>query len=316
MKLIRTLLFVLLASGAAVACSGGDTDSSDDVAVEAERPAPPVVNIVARDFAFEVADTLPDGWVTVDFENEGQEEHFAYLYRLPDDKTIDELRSEALAPFGAAWYGYVSGEISREEAEERFRTDIPAWFYDEIISVGGPALTEPGEHARVTIELEPGTYVLECYVKRPDGTWHTELGMQRTVIVAETEREVEAAPPEADARMTLSNYAIEWEGEIDGGSGVVEVHATDRPDGLMPHDINLFRLDEEVTTADIVEWMDWMESEGFRAPAPAHSLGGMEHLSPDRAGYVHLELQPGSYAWVSEGYGNRGMVSEFTVAGD
>lgn len=42
----------------------------------------------------------------------------------------------------------------------------------------------------------------------------------------------------------------------------------------------------------------------------------MEHFSPDRAGYVHLDLTPGSYVWVSEGYGDRGMVSEFTIAED
>ena len=214
---------------------------------------------------------------------------------------------------GAPWYAYVTGEISREEAEDRFRTEIPVWFYDEVISVGGAALTEPGERARVTIDLEPGTYVLECYVKRPDGTWHTELGMQRTVVVASNEQPTDAAPPEPDATMTLSNYEIEIAGHIPAGPSVIEVRAESRPDGLMPHDINLFRLEEGVAVPEIVEWMDWMEPEGFRAPAPGRSLGGMEHLSPDRAGYVHLDLEPGSYAWVSEGYGDRGMVREFTV---
>lgn len=316
---LKRLLFlvVLLACGVAAACSTGDeAETSESGVASSSQQSPPVVPIVARDFAFEVADTLPAGWITVEFENVGQEEHFAYLSRLPEDKTFEEFRSEALAPFGAALYGYVSGEISREEAEERFRTDIPAWFYEEMISVGGPALTEPGERARVTIELEPGTYVLECYVKRPDGTWHTELGMQQTLTVSDDEREVPAAPPEADVKMTLSNYSIELEGEIGPGSNVIEVHAEDRPDRLMSHDINLFRLTEETDVTEIVDWMDWMDPEGFRAPAPAHSLGGMEHLSPDRTGYVHLELAPGSYAWVSEGYGDRGMVSEFTIAGN
>lgn len=318
MTLNRLLfLFVLLACGVSAACSsGGEAETSEAGVASSPQQSPPVVPIVARDFAFEVADTLPEGWVTVEFENVGQEEHFAYLYRLPDDKTFDELQREVLAPFGTVWYGYASGEISREEVKERFRTELPAWFYDEMISVGGPALTEPGESARVTIELEPGKYVLECYVMRPDGTWHTELGMQQTLTVSDDEREVPTAPPDADVRMTLSNYSIELEGEIGPGSNVIEVRAKDRPDGLMPHDINLFRLKEDAGVTEIVDWMDWLAPQGFRAPAPAHSLGGMEHLSPDQTGYVHLELVPGSYAWVSEEYGERGMVSEFTIAGN
>ena len=87
---------------------------------------------------------------------------------------------------------------------------------------------------------------------------------------------------------------IEVAGKVPAGPSVIEVRAEDRPDGLMPHDINLFRLEEGVGLPEIVEWMDWMEPEGFRAPAPGRSLGGMEHLSPDRAGYVHLDLEPRS----------------------
>lgn len=315
MTIDRLLPLLVLVCSVGTGCRGGDADreSPGTRATGSSTTAPPIVTVIARDFAFDVADTLPAGWTTLDFENAGQEEHFAYLYRLPDDKTIEDLRTEALAPFGAAWYGYVTGEISREQAEERFRTEIPTWFYDEVVSAGGVALTEPGERARVTIDLEPGTYVLECYVKRPDGTWHTELGMQRTVVVTRDERHDGATPPQPDATMTLSNYDIELAGRVPAGSSVLEVRAEDRPDGLMAHDVNLFRLEEGVSVPEIVQWMDWMEPEGFRAPAPGHSLGGMEHLSPDRAGYVHLDLEPGRYAWVSEGYGDRGMVREFTV---
>ena len=59
--------------------------------------------------------------------------------------------------------------------------------------------------------------------------------------------------------------------------------------------------------------MDWMDLEGFRAPAPGYSLGGVEHMRADQTGYMTVELQPGSYAWVSEGYGVQGMVRKFEV---
>ena len=39
----------------------------------------------------------------------------------------------------------------------------------------------------------------------------------------------------------------------------------------------------------------------------------MEHLDPELTGYVHVDLSPGEYAWVSEGYGSRGATKEFVV---
>ncbi|MFW6192567.1 MAG: hypothetical protein ACOC83_03685 [Gemmatimonadota bacterium] len=63
----------------------------------------------------------------------------------------------------------------------------------------------------------------------------------------------------------------------------VAVHVEEAPEGFMLHDVNLVRRDGDTTVDDVVAWMDWMD------------------------------LEPGSYAWVSEGYGPRGMVEEFTV---
>lgn len=314
-RMTAPLLALLFLMPAACSTDGEPAESPE---TGAEPPAAPhVVDVVARDFAFDLADSLPSGWTTFHMTNTVQEEHFMYLYRLPEDRTFEQLQNEALAPFGAVWYAYVSGEIGRTEADLRLLTEVPAWFFEDVASVGGPALTEPGERARVTVRLDPGTYVAECYVKRADGTWHTELGMQRTLTVTDTFRET--SPPEADLRMTLSSYAIDVAGDVPAGSSVIEVRAGDRPDGFMPHDVNLFRLDDASTTEggsvveEIVRWMDWMEPDGFRTPAPGHSMGGMEHLTPGEVGYIHLDLEPGSYAWVSEGYGDRGMVRAFTV---
>lgn len=59
--------------------------------------------------------------------------------------------------------------------------------------------------------------------------------------------------------------------------------------------------------------MDWMDLEQFRAPAPGIALGGVEHLTAGETAYMTVDLEPGRYAWVSEGYGSRGMVQEFTI---
>lgn len=116
------------------------------------------------------------------------------------------------------------------------------------------------------------------------------------------------------AELTLSNYEIETSGQLTAGTRTVAVHVTDTPEGMLPHDINLFRLESETTTVEeIVAWMDWMDLGQFRAPGPGISIGGVEHLPAGATGYKTVDLEPGRYAWVSQGYGARGMVEEFTV---
>jgi hypothetical protein len=137
------------------------------------------------------------------------------------------------------------------------------------------------------------------------------LGMVHEVTV--TAESNGAEPPEADAELTISNYEIAVSADLYSGRKTIAVHMQDTPDGMMAHDINLFRLHEETTVDEIVTWMDWMDLGGFRAPTPGHSLGGVEHLPAGGTGYMTVDLTPGRYAWVSEGYGAKGVALEFTI---
>jgi hypothetical protein len=300
------------------ACGPNGRDAADaeiaDTMADAPVEAPAatgVVDVVARDFAFDAPAEIPSGWTTFRMTNAGQQEHFLYLYRLPDGMTYERFLEEAMVPFGNVWNAYAAGEIDRSEAEARFGSELPAWFFTDITPSGGPALTEPGVTAQATVELEPGTYVMECYVKTPDGRWHTELGMQRTLVV--NDESTGASPPAADAELTLSNYALASSGPLASGRRTIAVRVEESPEGFMMHDINLFRLEGDASVDEIVAWMDWMDLEGFRAPAPGHSLGGVEHMAAGGTGYLTVDLVPGDYAWVSEGYGARGVAREFTV---
>lgn len=294
----------LVAAGAALtACQSADTgqDAETDV-----------VEVIAKDFEFEAPREIPSGWNTFRFENSSEEqEHFFLLWRLPEGVTFDDYRTEVTQPFVAVWNRYDAGDLTREETGAALGEEIAAWFFEEAVPAGGAALTEAGATSRVTLRIEPGTYAIECYVKTPQGTWHSDRGMIRELNV--TEGSTGATPPEPDAELTLSSYEISTSGSFVAGPQTVAVHVTDRPDGFMAHDINLFRLEGDATVDEIVAWMDWMDLEGFRAPAPAVSLGGVEHLPPGATGYATVDLEPGRYAWVSEGYGHRGMVQEFTV---
>jgi hypothetical protein len=302
-----TAAIVLVAAGL-TACQ--TAERAETAGAESAAEETHVVEVTARDFAFEAPEEIPSGWSTIRMTNAGAQEHFMYLYRLPGDMTFERYRREVLVPFDTVWNHYAAGDLDRSQTEAALGAALPEWFFD-ITPSGGPALTEPGTTSQVTVRLDPGTYVMECYVKTPDGRWHTALGMARRLVV--TNDSTGAAPPEADAELTLSNYEITTSGELGAGEHTVAVHVEENPDGFMMHDINLIRLDGATGLDQVVAWMDWMDLEGFRAPAPGHSLGGVEHLAAGRTGYMTVDLGPGEYAWVSEGYGARGMVRRFTV---
>jgi hypothetical protein len=276
-----------------------------------EVPSINLVDVTVFDFAFKAPGQIPSGWTTLRMKNAGKQEHFALLQRLPEGKRIDDYGAEVGAVFGEVWERYSAGEIDRDGAGQALGEQLPEWFFTEIVPSGGVAITEPGATSESTVYLEPGIYVMECYVKNPGGQFHSMLGMMREITVtADTSK---ASPPDADVELTLSNYQIAASGVLTAGTRTVAVHVVDKPEGMMAHDINLFRLDESTDIDEIVEWMDWMDLEGFRAPAPGYSLGGVEHLPAGATGYMTVDFEPGRYAWVSEEYGARGVALEFTV---
>lgn len=128
------------------------------------------------------------------------------------------------------------------------------------------------------------------------------------MIAEDFEFEAPAETPSGWTKIRFTN-----EGEFSRGEKTVAVRVTENPDGLMLHDLNLVRLEEGLPVDSIVAWMNWMDPSQFRSPAPGENLGGLEHMMADRTGYVSTDLAPGRYALVSEVYGSRGMVHEFTV---
>ena len=280
-------------------------------AADPEPVSPPVVDILVSDFAFEAPSELASGWTTFRMKNVGQQEHFGLLQKLPEGKRIADYGADVGAVFGSVWERYEAGELDREGAGAALGEELPQWFFNDIVQAGGPALTEPGEVAQTTVRLDPGIYVLECYVKTPEGVWHTMLGMVHEIIV--TDESNGASPPEADVELTLRSFEVAGAADLPAGTYTIAVNVADRPEGMMAHDINLFRLDGGTTIGEIVGWMDWMALEGFRAPTPGYSLGGVEHMLPGNTGYMTVTLEPGRYAWVSEGYGAQGVAAEFLI---
>lgn len=270
---------------------------------------PYLVRVITKEYAFEAPSELPSGWTTFRLENQGEEPHFLALWRLPEDKTFDEYWEEVAGPFFRLGPKYEAGEMEREEFLQRLGAEIPDWFRIQEHGMGGVGLTSPGRTAQTTVKLVPGTYVMECYVTNPEHQLHNERGMLRPLVV--TEEDSGAAAPEADIEMTLSNYEIVTKGELTPGRHRVRVVVTEQPEGVLGHDVHLARLQEDTRIEDVVAWMDWVDA--LESPAPVEFLGGAEQVPVGHVSYFTIELEPGRYAWISEGYAQRGMVREFRV---
>lgn len=246
---------------------------------------PPIVEITADDHGLRAPDSIPSGWVTLRLKNRSEEPHFVEFGELPE---------------GSDW-----GDVQRLYAGEI--DSAQAWFA-RIDFVGGLGVVGPGQTARTSLHLPPGTYHLFCFVRDSVGRPHGRFrpGTQVTV----TEDSTTAAPPEADVELTLAEYEITTEGQMRRGQQTVAIHFGDRPGyGEPPYlDVHLARLEEGVDAKEVVEWMDRRHT-----PAPAKFLGGTPAMAPGKTVYLTIDLEPGRYVWVSDASEAKGMVHLFSV---
>ncbi|HKK27771.1 MAG TPA: hypothetical protein VKB18_06785 [Gemmatimonadota bacterium] len=302
-----TLALALLAA-VAVACgpaerqaadaSGSDTGMDDGT-----------IHVIARDFSFQAPDSIPSGWVTFRFDNQGEATHFFVLHHVPDSLSLQTYVDVSVPLFDSAM-SLVRAGGTQAEAGQYLAQNLPAWFAD-ITEMGGAGLVAPGGSTTLTQKLPPGRYFMECYVKSADGQFHSALGMVRQLTV--TGASSEAQPPEADLELALSGSGIEGPESVGAGPHTVAVHFREQPEGLAGYDVHVARLAEGRSGDDLVPWMSWMNVGGLVSPAPAEFLGGVQEMPTGSTSYFTVDLQPGRYAWISELGAAQGLVRTFTV---
>lgn len=80
--------------GLAVATVSVVAFSGSATAQQAPADGPRVVEVTGFDYAFQAPDTIPSGWTTFRFHNQGSELHVFDLLRFPYDRTYGDLRRE------------------------------------------------------------------------------------------------------------------------------------------------------------------------------------------------------------------------------
>ncbi len=301
---VFTTLFLLQACG-----SGSNSEEIEQV-----EEVNNTIHVVTQSMEFQSVDTISSGWNTFEYENRSSETHFILFDKYPEGKYFEDTKSEVIPPFDAGMAFLNEGKT--DEAMAAFG-ELPAW-YSEVVLSGGTGLISPGGTAISTINLEPGYYVMECYVKMPNGQFHVSMGMAKPIIV--TNENSGNDDPQANFQIAISSTdGIVFEDSLNKGNYTFEVSFIDQKkhEHFMEHDVNLVRLAENANMEELEKWMNWTDPKGLITPAPegVTFLGGVNDMPAGRKGYFEVELTPGRYAFISEvpNSMSKNMLKEFVI---
>lgn len=281
------------------------------------RAAVNVVEVTSTGMNFDAPDEIPSGWTTFRYHNATGMTHFAQLERLPNGIGVADQQLEVAPVFQRGMDLLNGGRF--DDALAAFG-QLPAWFF-EVVFTGGPGLTAPGHTSETTVYLEPGTYLLECYMKT-NGIFHSfdpsgdTYGMVREITVAEARSRAREPEPTLELAISSGN-GIRVDQDIRPGKHTIAVHFEDQVvhGHFLGHDVHLVRLQDDTDMAALATWMDWTQPTGLEVPAPAEFLGGVSDMPAGSTGYMSVVLTPGRYAWIAEvpDPAGKDMLKTFTV---
>jgi uncharacterized cupredoxin-like copper-binding protein len=281
MRFTSRVPLVLCLSLLAAACRGEETGATQLAAVEGD--AANVVVVTTRDHEFDAPREIVPGWTTFRLVDNGPEPHHMVLARLEDGRTMDD-----------------------------FMAALQAGSLEGIgVAVGGPNAPGPGGEANATVYLEPGEYVMACFIPSPDGVPHIAKGMVKPLTVRG--EPAQAREPTADVEVTFVDYAFSMP-EVQSGRRTIRV--TTDGSASEAHEVLLARLAPGRTVQDLNDWIHSMDG-----PPPAEFLGGVTNLEQGRSAYFSADFTPGEYALIcpipsvhdGEAHSSKGMMRQFTV---
>lgn len=269
------------------------TSSSSGPAAGA-RFKPLVVTVHAKEFAFIAPASIAAGTTTFRLVNDGKEIHQISILELKDGKTLADYAAAMKANQPAPW----------------------------AVGVGGPNAAAPGQTIEATITLEPGNYILVCWVPSPGAPVpHMAKGMIKALAVTAPTGATQAgaprssaAEPTPDVHLELFDYGFRFSKPLVAGKHTIHVMNV----GTQDHESVIVKLAPGKTMKDFDAWLQ----SGMKGPSPAAPTPGMAGLGKGRTATFTTELTPGRYGivcWIPDVKDGKphemhGMVQEFTVA--
>ena len=261
----------------------------------------PQITITARDFAFDMPDEVPAGWVALTLVNASEyANHHALFGRLSEGTTLDDVKAALAEDAGGG---------SSEGPDPRFDESKQFFMPD----------TDPGASNQATVELTPGTWVIfsvsvaDMTGQDPRADW--EQGSIRLFEVVDTGNT--ATPPAADIVLTIGNEDADMPAEIEAGTHTVQI-----VNGGDAENASAFflRLENGATVEDILASFEAFFSGAQVDPADMpvfHAVGGLMMYNSGDSFCTTIDFQPGDYAAITSIHGEdfpyAGLSKSFTV---
>jgi uncharacterized cupredoxin-like copper-binding protein len=255
----------------------------------------PIVTVHAKEFTFVAPASIAAGQTTFRLVNDGQELHHLSIMRLAKGKTFADF-----------------------EAALKSDGPPPTW----ITAVGGPNAAVPGKSVEATLTLEPGDYVIACFIPSPgEEKPHAMKGMYKplTVVSGGVTQEGMATntfgpTPQPDVHLELKDYGFTFSKPLTAGKHTFHVMNVAEQD----HEVVLVRLAPGKHVSDFSSWA----MTGMKGPPPAMPIDGMAAMGKGRTAIFTADLTPGTYGVVCfvsdmtdhKSHIEHGMTTEFTIA--
>lgn len=312
----RPLILLIISIGVFIGCKNDKNTKSVIINQENEAKVKPtnVINIVTQAMEFQMVDTIPCGWNTFKYKNLSDEIHFVVFEKYPEGITIDSTRAQVFPVFDKGMD--LINEGKNKEGFSAFNS-LPAWFFN-VEFTGGIGLVSPKETAVSTIKLDPGRYLIECYVKMKNGKFHSVMGMYKEIIVSNTPNDL--LEPEATVGVSISSEnGIEFKPGITSGKQIFKIAFKDQKvhEHFLGHDVHVVKLDESADLATLNNWMNWSAPTGLLGHGVdgVTFLGGTQEAPAGDTTYFTANLKPGNYALIAEVPDplSKGMLKTFSV---
>jgi len=229
------------------------------VVVSAPRSSAQEIRVVSTEYAFHAPARARPGIHRVTLVNHGRDVHHLVIARLTDS-------------------------LDAQHAFQLLVENRPA--PPDVHDVGGPNATEPGDSSFAWVLLEPGRYMISCFIQAPDGTLHVMKGMFGQIDV--DGEPLAASPPAGALRITAREYALEPSRRLRAGTTTIEfVNA-----GTQEHDLQFVRLAPHVEASRVGARVEG-DTTALRG---SHFVGGISGVGPGRRAWTRVTLTPGRYA--------------------
>ena len=282
LKIVPVVLFL---GAAAFVSTSSLRDASADVALKV-----PVVTVHAKEFAFDIPKSIAAGPTTFRLVNDGKEFHHLSIIKLEEGKTI--------ADFGEAMK---AGKP-------------PEW----AVAYGGPNAAVPGQTIAATIDMQPGSYVVVCFIPSPgEQAPHAAKGMIAPLTVTAggvTQAGTVTEPdPKPDLHLVMKEYGYQFSKPVTAGKHTIHV----MNEGAQDHEAVMLKMAPGKHIADFNAWV----MGNMQGPPPATTIDGMAGMATGRTAIFSADFTPGTYAIIcfvgdkndGKPHAEHGMTVEFEV---